>query len=61
MKSKRILFISGSIGLGHIVRDLAIVDKLRETTPEIVIDWIAKHPATLLLTEKNEKIIKEST
>ncbi len=33
--SKRVLFISGSIGLGHVRRDLAIANALRGLNPSI--------------------------
>lgn len=56
MGVKRILYISGSIGLGHISKDLAIAQKLRAQDYEIEITWIAAHPATLVLAEKGETL-----
>jgi len=53
---KKILYISGSIGLGHIIKDLAIAQKIRELSPEVEIKWLAAHPATLVLEEKGEKL-----
>jgi UDP-N-acetylglucosamine:LPS N-acetylglucosamine transferase len=53
---KKILYISGSIGLGHIAKDLAIAQKIRELSPDIGITWLAAHPATLMLQEKGEKL-----
>ena len=32
---KRILFISGSVGLGHITRDLAMARAIRSQEPEV--------------------------
>jgi UDP-N-acetylglucosamine:LPS N-acetylglucosamine transferase len=56
MCRKKILYISGSIGLGHISKDLAIVQELRSVNREIEITWIAAHPATVVLTEKGETL-----
>ncbi len=60
MTIKRILFISGSVGLGHIIRDIAIVEELRKKLPNLQVDWIAKHPASIKLQEKGETILNES-
>lgn len=53
---KKILYISGSIGLGHVTKDLAIAQKIRELIPDVEIKWLAAHPATLVLEEKGEKL-----
>ncbi len=53
---KKILFISGSLGLGHIARDLTIAKELRRINPEIEISWLAVHPATLLLKEQSSEL-----
>jgi len=60
ISSKKILFISGSLGLGHIVRDLAIAKELRKRIPAVEIHWIAAHPATILLAEAGESILPEA-
>lgn len=57
---KSILFISGSIGLGHVTRDLAVADELRKQIPDIDISWMAAHPASQVLQEAGEKLIPES-
>jgi UDP:flavonoid glycosyltransferase YjiC (YdhE family) len=57
---KKILFISGSLGLGHIVRDLALARELRKQIPEVKISWLAAHPANLLLKEAGEDILPEA-
>jgi len=31
---KRILYVSGSIGLGHVTRDLAVAGQLRKQLPK---------------------------
>jgi UDP-N-acetylglucosamine:LPS N-acetylglucosamine transferase len=53
---KKILFISGSIGLGHITRDIKIANQLREANKGIEILWIADHPATAVLEAEGESI-----
>lgn len=45
MSSTRILFISGSIGLGHAARHRAIAGELRRPRPGVEIDWLAGDPA----------------
>ena len=52
----KVLYISGSIGLGHVIKDLAIVKKLRVINPDTEITWIATSPATEYLQEKGESI-----
>lgn len=57
---KKVLYISGSLGLGHIVRDLAIAREMRRQIPEVKISWLAAHPASLLLKEAGEEILPEA-
>ena len=57
---KKILYISGSLGLGHITRDLAIAKELRRQNPEVELLWLAAHPASLLLKEAGEELLPES-
>ncbi len=58
---KRILFISGSLGLGHVKRDLAIAKELRQENPDIEIFWLAAHPASAVLQEKGETLLPEAS
>jgi len=60
MPKKSILYISGSLGLGHITRDLAVAKELRRQEPEVEISWLAAHPATLLLEDAGEDILPEA-
>ncbi|MHC4533727.1 MAG: glycosyltransferase [Planctomycetota bacterium] len=60
MAKKKILYVSGSIGLGHVTRDLAIARQLRRQCTEVEISWLACHPATLLLKEEGEKLLPEA-
>ncbi len=57
---KRILFISGSLGLGHIGRDLAIANELRRLNPAVQLSWLADYPATLVLEQAGETLLSEA-
>ena len=54
--TKRALFVSSPIGLGHAQRDVAIAKKLRELAPDLQIDWLAQHPVTAVLAANGECI-----
>jgi spore coat polysaccharide biosynthesis predicted glycosyltransferase SpsG len=56
----RILYISGSIGLGHVRRDLAIARELRHLDPEVEIMWLAGEPARHLIADAGEMLFDES-
>lgn len=60
MTTKKVLFISGSIGLGHVTRDLALANELRKQDPGIEISWIASEPASNLLVDAGEKMLPEA-
>lgn len=53
------LFISSSLGLGHVGRDLAIADELRHLRPDVEIDWLAGDPATRTLEQAGERLLPE--
>jgi hypothetical protein len=53
----KILFISGSLGLGHVARDLAIAGELRRTNPGLEILWMAEEPAITHLREMGEPVM----
>ena len=55
-RSKKVLFISSPIGLGHARRDVAIADELRALDPGLQIDWLAQDPVTRVLDAKGESI-----
>jgi UDP-N-acetylglucosamine:LPS N-acetylglucosamine transferase len=57
---KKILFVSGSLGLGHVTRDLAIAAELRKQNPDIEISWMAAPPASMVLKNAGEKLIPET-
>jgi UDP:flavonoid glycosyltransferase YjiC (YdhE family) len=52
----RILFVSGSFGLGHVTRDLAIARALRAQAPGIEIAWLAGEPARSTLREAGQAL-----
>jgi len=57
---KKILFISGSVGLGHVTRDLGIAGELRRLVRDLDLFWIAAHPASSVLHQKGESLLEES-
>ena len=60
MTSMRVLFVSGSIGLGHARRDLAIARELRHLNPGVEIVWLAGEPARQVIAEAGEKLLPET-
>lgn len=56
---KKILFISGSLGLGHISRDLAITKELRKSRTDCDIYWLAAEPARSVIEQAGEKLVSE--
>lgn len=56
---KRILFISGSLGMGHVTRDLEIARALRARKSDVEIMWMAAHPANLAIREARERLLPE--
>ena len=54
--SRRALFVSSPIGLGHVQRDLAIARELRALAPDLRIDWLAQPPVSRVLEEAGETI-----
>jgi len=57
---KRVLFISGSIGLGHIGRDLAIAQALCKLDSRVEISWLAEDPASMVLVQAGENLLPEA-
>jgi len=56
----KVLFISGSVGLGHVTRDVAMVKKMREIDPEIEFSWLAEEPALSYISSAGEKVLPAS-
>jgi len=57
----RILYISGSIGLGHVTRDILIADEVRRGGDSVEIEWIATGPAKKILEGRGERFIPEAS
>ena len=60
MTSTRVLYVSGSIGLGHARRDLAIARELRRLNPGVEISWLAGDPARQVIAEAGETLLPET-
>ncbi|HEY1295493.1 MAG TPA: alpha/beta fold hydrolase [Chloroflexota bacterium] len=60
-RTKRALFVSSPIGLGHAQRDLALANALRELVPDLQIDWLAQDPVTRMLEQRGERIHRRSS
>jgi UDP:flavonoid glycosyltransferase YjiC (YdhE family) len=58
---KRILYVSGSLGLGHIIRDLAIAEELRRLDPRLDFHWLAAEPARKVVEEAGETLLPEAS
>ena len=56
VRTRRALFVSSPIGLGHAWRDVAIADELRRQVPGLEIDWLAQEPVTTVLRQRGETI-----
>ena len=61
MGRQRALYLSSSIGLGHVSRDLAIAAELRRLAPELDILWLAAPPASDALRAAGENVLAEAS
>ncbi|MBP7867074.1 MAG: hypothetical protein KA419_14120 [Acidobacteria bacterium] len=59
-KTPGVLFVSGSIGLGHVTRDLALAAALREKVPGVRLAWLAGDAARDFLAAAGEPLLPES-
>lgn len=57
---KKILFISGSVGLGHVSRDLAIAAELRRISPDVEVSWLAASPPSEVIKNAGERLLPEA-
>ena len=60
MPGKKILFISGSVGLGHVSRDLAIVSAMRARCPGLELSWLAGSPADRVIRDAGERLLSDA-
>jgi UDP:flavonoid glycosyltransferase YjiC (YdhE family) len=56
---KKVLFISGAFGLGHIYRDIAIARLLKRAMPDLEISWLTEEPSSNVLRDAGEKVLPE--
>jgi pimeloyl-ACP methyl ester carboxylesterase/UDP:flavonoid glycosyltransferase YjiC (YdhE family) len=61
VRRPRALWISSPIGLGHVLRDLAIAQAVRERVPDLQIEWWAQPPVTAVLEAHGEAVQPIST
>jgi hypothetical protein len=59
MPGFRVLFVSGSLGLGHATRDLAVARELRRRAPSTEIGWLAASPTSESLADAGETLVPE--
>jgi UDP-N-acetylglucosamine:LPS N-acetylglucosamine transferase len=59
MSAIRVLYTSGSIGLGHVTRDLAVARELRALEPPVELHWLAAPPASDVLAAAGEILVPE--
>ncbi|PZS16190.1 MAG: alpha/beta hydrolase [Pseudonocardiales bacterium] len=55
-RKRRALWVCSPIGLGHVLRDLAIARSLRERVPDLEIEWLAQPPVSGVLRANGEII-----
>ena len=53
-RKRRALWVCSPIGLGHVLRDVAIARALRERIPDLEIEWLAQSPVTEVLATHGE-------
>ncbi len=53
------LFLPSHVGLGHVERDLAIAEVLRELLPGVRVEWCTAEPALTTLIKYGERIRDE--
>jgi UDP:flavonoid glycosyltransferase YjiC (YdhE family) len=60
-RRRRVLYVSGSIGLGHAARDVAIAQALRRWNPAVEISFLAGDPARRLIAAAGETVLPEAS
>jgi pimeloyl-ACP methyl ester carboxylesterase/predicted glycosyltransferase len=55
-RRQRALYLSSPIGLGHVRRDLAIADAMREERPDLEIQWLTQSPVAEFLERRGEVV-----
>jgi pimeloyl-ACP methyl ester carboxylesterase len=52
----RALYLSSPIGLGHVRRDLAVADAMRERRPDLEVQWLTQSPVAEFLERRGEVV-----
>lgn len=52
----RVLYLSSPVGLGHVRRDLAIADAMRQLRPELEVEWLTQSPVADFLEKRGEVV-----
>jgi pimeloyl-ACP methyl ester carboxylesterase/UDP:flavonoid glycosyltransferase YjiC (YdhE family) len=55
-RKRRALWVCSPIGLGHVLRDLAIARSLRERVPDLEIEWLAQSPVSDVVRAHGEVV-----
>jgi pimeloyl-ACP methyl ester carboxylesterase/UDP:flavonoid glycosyltransferase YjiC (YdhE family) len=55
-RKRRALWVCSPIGLGHVLRDLAIARSLRERVPDLEIEWLAQSPVSDVVRAHGEAV-----
>jgi pimeloyl-ACP methyl ester carboxylesterase/UDP:flavonoid glycosyltransferase YjiC (YdhE family) len=55
-RRRRALWVCSPIGLGHVLRDLAIARALRERVPDLEIEWLAQSPVSEVIAAHGELV-----
>ena len=50
------LYLSSPIGLGHVRRDLAVADAMREQRPDLEVEWLTQSPVAEFLEKRGESV-----
>jgi pimeloyl-ACP methyl ester carboxylesterase len=53
-RAPSVLWLCSPIGLGHVLRDLAVARALRTRIPELRIEWLTQSPVTAVLEAEGE-------
>jgi predicted glycosyltransferase len=56
---KKVVFVSGSVGLGHVTRDVRIARELMAIRGDLQLLWLAADPATRVLEEEGMALLPE--
>jgi pimeloyl-ACP methyl ester carboxylesterase/predicted glycosyltransferase len=55
-RTKKVLYLSSPIGLGHVRRDHAIARELRARHEDVQVDWLSQDPVTMFLEAAGESV-----